>query len=103
MTRESVGLITLKPCNGGEAVRINLNGQMGQSREELQDFLKSELEGETELLEATRTRIDRIKKALEISDSDEFTATGTTLYPERISTYLYIGDKIENKSGPFWD
>ncbi|WP_297097549.1 hypothetical protein [uncultured Draconibacterium sp.] len=103
MKRESVGLVTLKRCNGDETVRINLNGQIGHSRNELQDYLKSELEGETELLQATQKRIDRIKKALEISESDDFTATGTTLYPERISTFTYKGEKLENTTGAFWD
>ncbi|WP_297097534.1 hypothetical protein [uncultured Draconibacterium sp.] len=103
MKRESVGLVTLKRCNGGETVRINLNGQMGHSREELQDYLKSELQGEEELLEMTRRRIDLIKKALEISEADEFTATGTTLYPERISVFKYKGEKLENTTGVFWD
>lgn len=101
MKRESVG--TIKLSNSNCNVNVYLGGQIGMNKKELQEYLKADLAEERILLKATLERIGKIEKALEISESIEFTATGNTLYPERTSIYRYKADNVVNISGVFWD
>ena len=103
MQRQTIGKVTLEKSNSNESTRIHLGGTIGMSREELQNYLESELKEETELLKVTQDRIDNINKALEISKTNEFTMQANTIYPDRLSTYKYDGDNVEYISGAYWD